>query len=245
MTIPNSIFTTFTKLEIFDASSTSLQEINSLSFNKASSLLYILLQQNRLKIIKDYTFVHCKALKILDLAQNDIQTVQKYAFISLERLERLDLGRNKIKSIDDDIFQSLSNVQWIWMNNNRIKRITSKIFTKKNSMIEGIDFKHNGIIAISPYAFVDLEKLRFLMLNGNKCVKRDFKNHIIYENVAIALELNECYSKYRKLVPTEDVNHNLTLKFERAIKHHGICQAQILLAIEELNNVTNLINELQ
>ncbi|KAG5672051.1 hypothetical protein PVAND_002213 [Polypedilum vanderplanki] len=249
--IPNSIFTTFKNLRIFDGSETRLHELNSLSFNKAQSLNYIFLQKNRLTIIKDFVFVHCKKLKILDLSYNQISEIQESAFSSLLNLEQLNLSQNKIKSFHDETFKSLHALQWIWLNDNKIEFITSSMFSKENVNLRGIYLNaNNELSAISPHAFDDLENLRYLFLIGCNCINENFKNFEVFTNVGIKFNLKKCHDNFKNLFPDDekkfDINYQenlINLISNDCMNFYEAKREELLFLDEELKKLNLTLNE--
>lgn len=227
--IPNVIFQEFQKMEFLYASDVDLNDINSLSFNKAENLLEAFLQNNRLKTIKSYVFVHTKKLEVLDLSANRIENIQAFAFIGLNNLKSLDLSNNKLSELDDSTFIPLVNLNAIWLNHNQLTLITSIIFTKVNQKLQKISMSHNNINEISPHLFDNLESLRFLLLNGNNCIDKSFINHVIPENASIKMELKKCHQKYRKVLPKDDEEFNIANVLKRVESATKICNDEFAI----------------
>lgn len=220
--IPNLMFQRFQKLQVFDGSAIGLHKLTTLSFNGAGNLIAILLHNNHLTTIIDYSFVHSKNLKNLDLSNNKITEIRTNAFSSLRNLEELSLSNNKMKTLDGQIFRHLPQLRWIWLDRNQLNTIPTTLFLKSSERLHGIFLNNNGIVKISPYVFNNLPKLRFLMLSGNSCTDRNFKNHVIQDNISVQQEMHECYHNYRKddqLMEKDEV-YNITksvIRLEDAI----------------------------
>lgn len=242
--IPNSIFRKFQKLQVLDASNIELHSINSLSLNGAQHLVMVFLYNNQLTTINDYSFVHTKNLKLLDLSNNYISTIQRAAFNSLVNLEELSLSNNKIEVLEDSTFHHLESLKWIWLDNNRLNMISSDLFIKSNRDLSGIFLNSNMIGIISPYIFDNLETLRFLMLSGNSCVDRDFKDHFIQDNVSIKFELRECLKAYRDISPSGDEKYNITQALAQTRDTVGSCLNDTLSFMSALYTVQNQISKL-
>lgn len=240
-TISNRLFTHFPNVEILDASHSKLKSLSSLSFNK-SNLSYIFLYHNRLDIIRDHIFVHCPELKILDLSENEITKVGKFAFKHLSRLEKLDLSRNKIQRLEDGTFEPLTSLEWLWLSKNNLTRISAKLFTIANKNLVTVFVENNKINSISPNAFDFLENLRFLFLTGNECISREFKNHVIHDNLAVAYELRKCYEKHRK-THTYEPDRNLTAEILTATKRISECQGYLEFKTSELGQYEKAIKQ--
>ena len=215
--IPNLVFQKFENLQVFDGSSAGLHNITMLSFNGAGNLKTILLHNNHLSAINNNCFIHSKNLKYLDLSNNKITKIQAHAFNSLNNLEVLSLSNNNIKTLDSEILSHLTNLQWIWLDRNHFSIISSTLFPRTNVKLHGIYLNSNEIVKISPLAFNNLPKLRFLMLSGNPCINRNFKNHVIQENASIKVEMKTCLKEYQEdeKLMQQDAKYNMTKTVKR------------------------------
>ena len=243
--VPNEIFTKFPQLEIFDGSHINLQNLNSLSFNKAENLLDVFLNNNNLKNINSYVFVHLKKLETLDLSFNNIQVVHLFAFNGLDSLQSLDLSQNKISNLDDSTFLPLKNLNSIWLDRNRLKVISSYLFTEVNDQLERISMNRNSISVISPKVFDRLKNLQFLHLNGNECISKSFVNHVIQENVSIKMELRSCFKNYRKNFLNEIEEINLELQLKELKNATVVCGAYLLIYNDLIENYESQIEEFE
>lgn len=231
----------FPSTKILDASHSKLKAISSLSLNK-SNLTHIFLYHNKLDTLRDFIFVHCPELEILDLSQNEIATIESFAFTSLIKVERLDLSKNKIRNLENGLFRNLTNLQWLWLSNNQITRISMNIFTETNKRLMTIYLNNNHISSISPNAFDFLINLKFLFLSGNNCTNSDFKNHVIYNSIAIAYELKNCIKKHRdtqKYEPDRDLS--LIIDEVKALRED--CQSSLQLQNQTLSMYENAVKE--
>lgn len=242
--VPNNIFHKFKNLQIFDASDVQLRSVNALTFNNAANLLSIFLQKNRLSIVNNFCFIHSKKLKVLDLSDNEITKVQENAFNSLHNLEKLSLSNNYIKTLHDATFHSLVAVQWIWLDRNKLNLICSDLFSQANAKLYGIYLNNNEINEISPYVFDNLGGLRFLMLDGNKCINQNFKSFVIQDNSAIKLELRDCFKNYRKFANSKDDKFDIMLKWRKLNDSGDECVAEKTRLEGVLKNISDQMAKL-
>lgn len=236
--VPNAVFDTFKELKVLDASDSSVHYINALTFVFATSLEQIFIHSNRLTRLNPYCYVHTKNLTLLDLSDNQISTVSSYAFNALENLETLSLSNNRIKALDDFVFRPLLNLKWLWLDRNKLNLISSELFSKVNANLEGIYLQHNSLDMISPFVLDHLPKLRFILLDGNNCVSRSFKNHFIQGNTSIKLELRSCFKAFLKAVENDAAKYNVTLALYQT-------RDDIEKCVEDFDELKMLLQEVQ
>lgn len=242
--VPNIIFHKFKNLQIFDASDVQLRSVNSLTFNNAANLLSIFLQKNRISTVNNFCFVHTKKLKVLDLSDNEITKVQENAFNSLHNLEKLSLSNNYIKTLHDETFQSLVSVEWIWLDRNKLSMICSDLFSQANVKLNGLFLNNNEISEISPYVFDNLGNLRFLMLNGNKCINQNFKSFVIQDNSGIKMELRDCFKNYQKFASSKEDKFDIMLQWRNLNETGDKCVSEKTRLEDVLNNISDQMAKL-
>lgn len=208
-TIPNAIFQKFSEVEILEVFNCGLRDVNGLTLNNAVNLKILLAYDNKLTTLQDYSLVHVKSLEHLDLSRNRIASIHYHAFNGLELLKELSLSRNRITAIENNIFLPLTNIQWIWLDHNKLTLASVHLFSMANYKLEGVYLNNNNISAISPYLFDNLSDLKFLYLNGNHCVNKDFVNFNIANNVNVRKNLNNCYKEHRNLIPDVEQQYNI------------------------------------
>lgn len=240
--IPNAIFQKFPKVEILEVFGCGLRDMNGLSLNNAENLRILVAYDNKLMTLVDYALVHVKNLENLDLSRNQIESIHYHAFSGLENLRELSLSRNKISVIDNNIFLPLSSLKWMWLNNNKLTLASVHLFSKANINLEGIYLHNNNISAISPHLFDNLDELKFLFLNGNHCINKDFVNFNIANNVNIKRDLNNCYKEYRSLIPDEEQKHSINQLLSDVEFDNKKCEEDKEFLLESLDNINLKIN---
>lgn len=242
--IPTLVFQTFPFLEIFDASNSEFRNFNAKTFQNATNLLELYIQNNQITKLIGYIFHDTKKLKVLDLSHNEIEKIHSKAFFSLEKLEDLNLSNNKVSSLDDDVFANLGNLKSIGLEYNQLTMIASRLFTENHKNLVTISLNFNAIEEISPHVFDNLKSLKFLMLSGNKCVDMNFKSHIIPENTSIKMELNQCLKNYRKIFPMESEKFNLTKALTRLETSNKVCEYEFTSVNESMADIQKQLEKL-
>ena len=242
--VPNFVFQIFPFLEIFDVSNTLLKNVHAKTFQNATNLLQLFMQNNQITKLDGYIFRDTKKLKILDLSYNEITKIHSKAFFALENLVDLKLSNNKISGLEDDVFADLGNLKSVGLENNHLTMIASRLFTENHKKLETISLNFNAIEEISPHVFDNLKSLRFLMLSGNKCVDLNFKRHIIPENTSIKMELNQCLKNYRKIFPTDSERFNITKALSRLETSNKVCEYEFTSVNESMADIQKQLERL-
>ena len=109
----------------------------------------------------------------LILNDNQISRIRKYDFYDLVNLEVLHLHNNKIQKIDDGSFEDLCNLEKLFLLNNEITSITQSTFNGLGNLttlwLSNLN-SDKAVISIQDGSFEKLERLEYLILNGNKFI---------------------------------------------------------------------------
>jgi len=107
--IPSNLFTDLSKLETLDLSQNLIDHINSDAFqNLTSSLRWLSLRHNRIRLLQPELFDSLTHLEHLDLSQNELAYILPRTFASLSRVRFIDISDNLLVTIHEDLFKSVN-----------------------------------------------------------------------------------------------------------------------------------------
>ncbi|XP_077194774.1 leucine-rich repeats and immunoglobulin-like domains protein 3 [Paroedura picta] len=172
-------------MEILQLDHNNLTEITKGWLYGLRMLQQLHLSQNAISRISPDAWEFCQKLSELDLTYNHLARLEDLSFVGLSLLVRLNIGDNKVNYIADCAFRGLSSLQILDLKNNEI-----------SWTIEDM----NG-------AFSGLDKLRWLLLQGNRIrsiTKKAFSGldaleHIDLSNNAIMSVQGNTFSQMKKL----------------------------------------------
>ena len=125
-----------TYLNLKNNSIESIQSIENLT-----KLIYLDLQMNKLKIIKQNELNKLINIEELNLKNNLIETIEQYSFYSNILLKTLDLSNNKIFKIEANYFNGLNSLWSLNLLNNSLVIIDKLGF---NSLSDIKKYIHNN-----------------------------------------------------------------------------------------------------
>ncbi|XP_050297259.1 uncharacterized protein LOC126736770 [Anthonomus grandis grandis] len=141
-------------------------EVVGINFSHVTSLEYLSLAYNGIKVLPKHFLNHLKNLKELDLLGNNLEEVHKDLFTGLNQLEVLELSHNKIKTISEDLFASLPNLKKVFIEQNNITKIHGNIFAN-NPYIETMSLNKNTFLQeIHQNTFKNASSLKKLLLSS-------------------------------------------------------------------------------
>lgn len=94
----------------------------------------LILSNNRIRVLRNGSFVGLSILEKLDLRNNLISTIMPGAFHTLTALKKLDLSNNRIGCLTPDMFQGLSNLTKLNISGNIFSSVDSTIFQELPSL---------------------------------------------------------------------------------------------------------------
>ncbi|XP_014027486.2 adhesion G protein-coupled receptor A2 [Salmo salar] len=94
----------------------------------------LILSNNRIRVLRNGSFVGLYALQKLDLRSNLISTIMPGAFQSLSDLRKLDLSNNRIGCLTPDMFQGLTNLTKLNLSGNILSTLDSGVFQELPSL---------------------------------------------------------------------------------------------------------------
>jgi Leucine-rich repeat (LRR) protein len=168
-------------------------EINLGNCKERASLTHIQALNNEVSKISDDNFKWATELVLIDLRDNKIEQILVGAFKDQDKLTELYLKQNKLTWIEVGTFESLTELRVLWLQNNQLSIIEKGLFDKNKNLIH-LYIDENKIIAIESTVFNKLAAIKFLHMNGNICVDKNFKNNEIGPDF-------ECFTNFENLQP--------------------------------------------
>ncbi|KAG9490248.1 hypothetical protein GDO78_005898 [Eleutherodactylus coqui] len=174
-----------------------------------SNMEVLLLDHNNLTEISRGWLYGLLMLQHLHLSQNAISRISPDAWEFCQKLSELDLTFNELTRLDESSFMGLSLLGRLFIGNNQISNIADGAFHGLSSL-STLDLKYNEIswtIEDMNGAFSGLEKLKRLMLQGNRIgsiTKKAFSwlealEYLDLSNNAIMSLQSNAFSQMKKL----------------------------------------------
>lgn len=88
----------------------------------------LVLSHNKIRVLRNGSFIGLTALEKLDLKHNLISTIMPGAFQGLPELRKLDLSNNRIGCLTADMFQGLTNLTKLNLSGNIISTVDPGVF---------------------------------------------------------------------------------------------------------------------
>lgn len=158
--------------EHLDLSDNLIQRIQTQQFSHMKKLKRIVLNRNRVFVIRPFAFEGLPSLKNIEIMENPINRLKSHSFSGLSGMESIDLSYNKIETIEADVFAGSSNIRRISFNYNPLKIIKSHAFRNLTGVRELFFVLHDGdLTTIEPDAFDGLSNVGTLTIM-NPSVKK-------------------------------------------------------------------------
>ncbi|KAF1766321.1 hypothetical protein GCK72_006278 [Caenorhabditis remanei] len=138
------------------------------SLFRLDKLRHLMLDNNQIQKIDNFSLADLPKLQHLSLAGNQIDLITENMFgsSSSSELKSLNLAHNKIHTISSRSFSDLDNIQQLRLSHNHIRTIPSMTFANLRNL-RYLDLSHNRIIKILPSALYQLPALDVLHLDQN------------------------------------------------------------------------------
>ncbi|XP_055742863.1 adhesion G protein-coupled receptor A2-like [Salvelinus fontinalis] len=94
----------------------------------------LILSNNRIRVLRNGSFLGLYALEKLDLRSNLISTIMPGAFQSLSKLQKLDLSNNRIGCLTPDMFQGLTHLTKLNLSGNILSTLDPGVFQELPSL---------------------------------------------------------------------------------------------------------------
>lgn len=166
--LPTKFFDIFTSLVYLIVSNSGPFEIDEHTFDNASDLQSISLQDNLIEILPSFAFIGSYNLNELGLANNQIETISEDAFGDLIYLETLDLSGNKLTSFYLSTFHPLMRLSNLDLSGNDIELVDGRIFMGLEKLT-ALNLGNNQIMKISHGFSRVLPQINSLSLMSNPC----------------------------------------------------------------------------
>jgi len=110
--VGENVLSSLTNLVELDLSWNQLESIPTETLKTVTSLRRLILNNNqRIKIIDEFSFPDLEALIFLDLNDCQIEVIDPVSFLGLKSLRTLLLSGNKLKSLSGSVIEPLSHLQ--------------------------------------------------------------------------------------------------------------------------------------
>ena len=143
------------------------EKISNLEINKIKVLDLI---NKKIDTISSQDLEGFTSLEWLRLSKNAIKVLPDNLFSGAEHIRFLGLSDNQISNLNVGSFEYLKNLEKINLDNNLIKELPLNLF-KNNLKLKVISIKNNKLKTIAIDGFVQLLDLSYFNLFGNKISK--------------------------------------------------------------------------
>uniref|UniRef100_A0A336M2K6 CSON010840 protein n=1 Tax=Culicoides sonorensis TaxID=179676 RepID=A0A336M2K6_CULSO len=201
--LPAELFAQLPNLLTFKAERVKLMEILNGTFELATKLLELDLNDNEIKVITKSTFAGAENLRAIDLDDNEIESIPVDAFKSLTKLEALNLARNKIKFFEVSTFDNLSHLKTLDLKRNPIEKIHPRTFAQ-NQMLISLNLRSLNKLEELELEFESV-RLRELELGYGNLKKIKLRG-LSKSNSIGRVELDECHFKSMSDIQIDNIN---------------------------------------
>lgn len=163
--MPVALFVAYSSLQVLDASSSNLESITNMTFDKLQKLNNLDLSNNSIQTIPAEIFSNCNAVEV-NFQRNRISRLRSESFNGLTKLVELDLSYNQLEHLDEDVFRPLVSMKTLRLDFNKIGVIDNLLFAR-NSMLQMLYLNNNQISFIADKAFEELKHLNALEIGNN------------------------------------------------------------------------------
>jgi len=172
----NSLFLNNKDLLFLRITNCGLKDISWDLFNGLDSLETLILDNNAIEYIPDFSFYGASVLKSLSLANNKIKHLQTTGLAGLLDLNYLNLKNNAITVLSETTFPPLPKLKIADLSNNPIEMVHPHTFEVLNATIELALGTNNTKLQLHQNAFIGLDFLEKLNLIGVhvKSLERSF-----------------------------------------------------------------------
>ena len=144
-----SLFSVFTRLNYLSLTYNKIQHLTTGAFGGLHHLHELVLSNNVIKTIFDFTFKDLFKLNVLHLDHNQIENIADDAFGELYALEKLDLSANRIKKVEAFWFEKLPSIKKLHLGNNMIRVFDLDAFSWPDTLME-LDLHNNNLTTVPP-----------------------------------------------------------------------------------------------
>lgn len=164
--VPIEVFKAFPSVEKLVFLGTKFKTWKVDYLKPASNLLALVVSDNLLEKLDDFSFAPSPYLLVLTLYNNKIYDVGKHAFKGLTMLSILQLSGNEISLLDEDIFKDLPALAMLDLFDNKLEILPMGIFNE-NKQLEALRLDGNKFTVIANGVFDRDSNLKSLNLTNN------------------------------------------------------------------------------
>lgn len=157
-------------LQFLDLDHNNIQLIPSFTFNGLNQLMYLILSNNNLTVLKQDFLQSSVYIEYLTLRNSNIKMIEKQAFGFISNLRIIDLSENQITHLNEGAFMGLNEIEVLNLSNLSIEYIAPKIFHPMQKLID-LDLSYNNIKNLTKGIFQDIKYLKVLNLFENNFIE--------------------------------------------------------------------------
>lgn len=163
--LQNYAFKGAVHLEDLDLSHNDLVSIPKKAFSGLTNLKNLNLSHNKIKSLPITVFRDLTSLTTLDLSDNNLNNIQADLLNPLKKLDTLSLNRNAIAKISGELW--LPELHFFTIAHNALSEFPTGVLDECSSLLS-VDLSSNpGLKHLTEQPFLNLTKLKHLMLGGN------------------------------------------------------------------------------
>ncbi|RWS13828.1 G-protein coupled receptor GRL101-like protein [Dinothrombium tinctorium] len=143
-------------------------DLSTANFDLYPELGELILQNNRIEVLKERKFVMLSNLYKLDLSNNHIKVIKLGAFAGLENVRSLLLENNPdLHTIEPLAFVGLKSLKYLKITQTNLTKLVRQAFSGMSSL-QKLQLRNNKLTEIETNAFSDLESLTELDIRENQ-----------------------------------------------------------------------------
>lgn len=266
--LPTIIFETFPNLELLDFS-TGIELLNDVDLALALKLKSLILNKNKINLIKSNVFKLAvnlndiqldynqitelqdnmlnglSKLSTISLNSNFITTLTRNVFAGAPRLSSISLKNNELVSIEDGVF-NLPRLTEIILSNNHLKVLPDNLFVNA-PLLHHIDMFDNELVVV-PQALFKQKSIDSLILDWNELENLSLNqfllienlNYLSLENVGLVLS-----SPAERVIPSKSLLTSIDLSDNNLVLPDILNQLSMFRSLEKIvldRNLIHLIN---
>lgn len=163
--LPNDLTQEVRKLDFSDNHLGPTMEY--VDFRGYYHLVELIIQFNRIEVLKKKKFVELKNLQQLDLRFNNIHTIESAAFAGVILVNTLLLdGNPNITVIEPTAFIGLPRLSHLNISHTSVRKLKSNVFTGLTNL-QKLTFRYSNLESVESGAFLGLNSVTSLDLYGN------------------------------------------------------------------------------